>query len=132
MTMEDYPHELLEDTRELASYCGWSDDVYQDFLACQRGTLSFDAFHQKYQQQSTILVIDMTGFTTSAMKIGELQSLLRVLDGPKRSKASGEWLGCEKNHDATTNTFEEPATRESGRGCSITGQIVFVHDGVQL
>lgn len=83
MTIKDYPHELLEDTRELASYCGWSDDVYQDFLACQRGTLSFDAFHQKYQQQSTILVIDMTGFTTSAMKIGELQSLLRILDGQK-------------------------------------------------
>ena len=83
MMMKNYPHELLEDPRELSSYCGWSEDVYQDFLDCQRGTLSFEAFHQKYQQQKTILVIDMTGLTASAMEIGELQSLLRILDAQK-------------------------------------------------
>ena len=80
---KNYPYELLEDPRELSSYCGWSEDVYQDFLACQRGTLSFEAFHQKYQQQKTLLVIDMTGLTASAMEIGELQSLLRILDAQK-------------------------------------------------
>jgi len=83
MMMKDYPHELLEDPRELSSYCGWSEDVYQDFLACQRGTLSVEAFHRKYQRQMTVLVIDMTGLTASAMEIGELQSLLRILDAQK-------------------------------------------------
>jgi class 3 adenylate cyclase len=81
--MNDFPHELLEDAHELSSYCGWSEDVYLDFLACQQGTLSFGEFHRKYQQQRTILSIDMTGFTVSAMTIGELQSLLRVLDAQK-------------------------------------------------
>ena len=82
---KNYPHELLEDHRELSSYCGWSEDVYKDFLAFQRGTLSVEAFHQKYQKQRTVLVIDMTGLTASAMEIGELQSLLRVLDAQKVS-----------------------------------------------
>ena len=67
MKMKNYPHELLEDPRELSSYCGWSEDVYQDFLACQRGTLSFEAFNRKYKRQCTILVIDMTGFTASTI-----------------------------------------------------------------
>ena len=83
MMTENYPHELLEDPRELSAYCGWSEDVYQEFLACQRGTLSFEAFHLKYQQQRTILVLDMTGLTASAMNIGELQSLLRIVDAQK-------------------------------------------------
>ena len=83
MQLKIYPYELMEDPRELSSYCGWSEEVYQDFLACQRGTLSLEAFNRKYKRQSTILVIDMTGFTASAMNIGELQSLLRVLDSQK-------------------------------------------------
>ena len=81
--MKNFPHELLEDPRELSSYCGWSEDVYRDFLACQRGTLSSEEFHQRYRQDCTILSIDMTGFTVSAMNMGELQSLLRILDAQK-------------------------------------------------
>ena len=81
--MKSYPYELLEDARELSSYRGWSEDVYRDFLACQREDLSFEEFHQKYQVQCTIMSLDMTGFTVSAMEIGELQSLLRILDGQK-------------------------------------------------
>lgn len=81
--MKKFPHELLEDPRELSSYCGWSEDVYRDFLACQRGTLSSEEFHQRYRQDCTILSIDMTGFTVSAMNMGELQSLLRILDAQK-------------------------------------------------
>jgi len=81
--MKKYPHELLEDPRELSSYRGWSEDVYRDFVACQRGTLSFEAFDRKYQQQKTILSIDMTGFTATAINIGELQSLLRIFDAQK-------------------------------------------------
>ena len=83
MVMKNFPHELLEDPHELSSYCGWSEDVYRDFLACQRGTLSAEEFQQRYQQQSTILSIDMTGFTVSAMNMGELPSLLRILDAQK-------------------------------------------------
>jgi class 3 adenylate cyclase len=81
--MKKFPHELLEDPRELSSYCGWSEDVYRDFLACQRGTLSSEEFHHRYRQDCTILSIDMTGFTVSAMNMGELQSLLRILDAQK-------------------------------------------------
>jgi adenylate cyclase len=83
MAMKKYPYELLEDPRELSAYLGWSEEVYRDFLACQRGTLSPAEFHQKYQQQKTILSIDMTGFTAATMKFGELESLLRILDVQK-------------------------------------------------
>ena len=83
MKTKDFPHELLEDTQELSSYCGWSEDVYRDFLAFQRGTLSYEAFHQKYRQQRAILSIDMTGFTSSAMNFDELESLLRIFDAQK-------------------------------------------------
>lgn len=83
MKIKNYPYELLEDPGELSGYGGWSEDVYQDFLACQRGTLSLDTFNRKYKRQSTILVIDMTGLTASAMNIGELQSLLRIMDSQK-------------------------------------------------
>lgn len=78
-----YPHALLEDAHELSGYCGWSREVYEDFLACQNGTLCYQEFHDKYQQQRTILSLDMTGLTASAMNIGELQSLLRILDAQK-------------------------------------------------
>ena len=78
-----FPHELLEDCRELSSYCGWSEDVYRDFLDFQRGTFSYEQFLQKYQQQQSILSIDMTGFTSSAMTTGELESLLRIFDAQK-------------------------------------------------
>lgn len=80
---KNYPHELLEDTRELATYCGWSEDVYKDFLSFQRGTMSYESFLQKYRRNRTILSIDMTGFTSSAMHVGELESLLRIFDAQK-------------------------------------------------
>lgn len=81
--MKNFPHELLEAPVELSGYGGWSEEVYRDFLACQHGTLSTGEFQQKYQQQRTILSLDMTGFTVSAMNIGELASLLRILDAQK-------------------------------------------------
>ena len=80
---KDFPHELLEDIQELSGYRGWSEDVYRDFLALQRGTTSIEGFHRKYQYQRTILSLDMTGFTSSAMNIGELKSLLRILDAQR-------------------------------------------------
>jgi class 3 adenylate cyclase len=83
MMTKNYPYELLEDAHELSGFCGWSEEVYRDFLAIQRGTLSYDDFYQKYHKRHTILSIDMTGFTSSAIKIGELQSFLRILDAQK-------------------------------------------------
>jgi class 3 adenylate cyclase len=111
MMMKDYPHELLEDARELSSYCGWSEDVYQDFLACQRGTMSVGAFHRKYQRKTTVLVIDMTGLTASAMEIGELQSLLRILDAqkvclPVLKEFSAELIRCFA--DDIVAVFDDP------------------------
>ena len=83
MKTENFPHELLEDPQELSSYRGWSEEVYCDFLAFQRGTLSRESFLRKYQYQCAILSLDMTGFTSSAMSIGELPSLLRILDAQR-------------------------------------------------
>lgn len=80
---EDYPHELLEDALELSSYQGWTEDVYLDFLALRRGKLSTDEFRQKYQRRRAILSLDMTGFTASAINIGELESFLRIVDAQK-------------------------------------------------
>ncbi len=80
---EDYPHELLEDALELSSYQGWSEGVYLDFLALRRGRLSTDEFRQKYQRRRAILSLDMTGFTSSAINIGELESFLRIVDAQK-------------------------------------------------
>ncbi len=80
---EDYPHELLEDALELSSYRGWSEDVYVDFLALRRGSISADEFRQKYQRRRAILALDMTGFTAAAINIGEVESLLRIVDAQK-------------------------------------------------
>lgn len=79
----NFPYELLEDARELSSYRGWSENVYRDFLAVQQGTLSAGEFNAKYRRRRAILSLDMTGFTTSAMNVGELASLLRVLDAQR-------------------------------------------------
>lgn len=78
-----FPHKLLDDSDELSSFCGWSKDVYNDFMALRQGKLSSEEFHLKYQRQRAILSLDMTGFTLSAMNIGELESLLRVLDAQR-------------------------------------------------
>jgi class 3 adenylate cyclase len=80
---ESFPHELLEDSQELSSFRGWSEDVYRDFLAVRQGKLSSEEFHLKYQRQRAILSLDMTGFTLSAINIGELESLLRILDAQR-------------------------------------------------
>lgn len=78
-----FPHELMVSPRELAAYRGWSEDVYSDFLALRHGTLPAAAFHHKYTYKRTILSLDMTGFTSSAMNMGELESLLRILDAQR-------------------------------------------------
>jgi len=80
---KNFPHELLEDARELSTYDGWTEDVYRDFLALRRGVLSEEAFRDKYRQRRAILSLDMTGLTTTAINYGELTSMLRILDAQK-------------------------------------------------
>lgn len=79
----NYPHALVDDAEVLARFKGWSEDVYRDFLNIQCGNMSETEFKEKYQWQRAILSMDMTGFTTTAIKQGELQSLLRIVDVQK-------------------------------------------------
>ncbi len=78
-----YPHRLLEDVDTLASFKGWSKEVYEDFFRLQRREIDESAFREKYSRERAILSIDMTGFTISTVKLGELQSLTRILDAQR-------------------------------------------------
>ncbi|WP_405231380.1 nucleotidyl cyclase domain-containing protein [Lentisalinibacter salinarum] len=78
-----FPHDLLEDAARLAEYQGWSEEVYRDFLRLQRGEMSPAEFDEKYHWERAILNMDMTGFTASAIREGELESLLRIFDAQK-------------------------------------------------
>lgn len=89
------PFELLDDPASLAAYQGWSREEYTDFLRLQRGELSEDDFYAKYHWERAILSMDMTGFTMSAMRRGELQSLLRIVDAQKVVIPALEEYGAE-------------------------------------
>lgn len=78
-----FPHDLLEDAARLAGYQGWTEEVYRDFLRLQRGEMSPAQFDEKYHWERAILNMDMTGFTASAIRQGELESLLRIFDAQK-------------------------------------------------
>ena len=78
-----FPHRLVDDADALARFKGWSEDVYIDFLRVQRGDMSEAEFNDKYHWQKAILSMDMTGFTSSAIRHGELSSLLRIVDAQK-------------------------------------------------
>ena len=83
MSAADFPHELLDDAAVLASCRGWSEDEYRDFLDVRYGRLSTTEFRDKYTHRRAILSLDMTGFTASAMTIGEIESLLRIVDAQR-------------------------------------------------
>lgn len=76
----DFPHEFLQDAEELSAYQGWTEEVYRDFFALRSGAMSEETFDRKYRRQRAVLVLDTTGFTASAMYVGEIASLLRVVD----------------------------------------------------
>ena len=40
-----FPHPLLDDASELASFQGWTEEVYVDFLRLQRGELTEAEFN---------------------------------------------------------------------------------------
>lgn len=108
-----YPHRLLEDIDALASFKGWSREVYQDFFRLQRGEIDESEFRRKYSRERSILSIDMTGFTESAVKLGEMQSLTRILDAqrvaiPVLQEAGAELIRCFA--DDIVSVFTEPGT----------------------
>ena len=80
MTTTSFAFELLDDPKELASYQGWSEQVYRDMLAVRSGKLSESDFYARYQWQKAIMVLDMTGFTRSTIELGELPALLRIVE----------------------------------------------------
>ncbi len=81
----DYPHRLLDDVELLASFEGWSQEVYADFFRLHRGEISDADFRNKYCRERAILAIDMTGFTLSALQVGEITSLTRIFDAQRAS-----------------------------------------------
>jgi class 3 adenylate cyclase len=80
---KDYPFELLDDPAELARLGEWNEQVYRDFDAYRSGRLSEAAFRSKYVTRVAIFCLDMTGFTKSAIRFGEIESLLRIHDVQK-------------------------------------------------
>lgn len=78
-----FHHPLADDPRELAGYDGWSQDVYEDFQRLQRGRITQSDFDEKYQRIVSVLVLDMTGFTNTAIHHGEVHSLLRIYDAQR-------------------------------------------------
>ena len=106
-----FPHDLLEDVETLASFKGWSADVYQDFFRLQRGKMTEAEFSEKYHRERAVLAMDMTGFTSAAMRQGELQSLLRILDAqrvaiPVLQDCGAELIRCFA--DDIVAIFEDP------------------------
>ena len=77
------PFRVLEDASQLASFMGWSQEVYEDLSEIREGRLSEAEFRDKYAYERAILSLDMTDFTLRAMLDGEMQSLLRILDAQK-------------------------------------------------
>lgn len=78
-----YPYRLLDDAAALASFKGWSREVYEDFFRLRAGKMSEVAFRDKYSRERAILNIDMTGFTLSALEVGEINSLTRIVDAQR-------------------------------------------------
>ncbi len=106
-----YPHRMLEDVAQLASFEGWSQEVYADFFRLRRKEMTDEEFRAKYHRECAILSLDMTGFTSSAMHRGELESLLRILDAqtvviPVMQEFGAELIRCFA--DDIVALFPEP------------------------
>lgn len=73
----------MEDPKVLAQMKGWSEEVYTDLKAVQSGKMSREAFRGKYSVTRAILDLDITGFTESAIRDGQIDALLRIFDTQK-------------------------------------------------
>lgn len=109
----DYPHKLLDDVETLASFEGWSQDVYADFFRLNRGEMTDAEFRNKYCHERAILAMDMTGFTLSALQVGEITSLTRIFDAQRASIPVLQDHGAELIRcfaDDIVALFEDPGT----------------------
>jgi class 3 adenylate cyclase len=77
---KDFPFPVVNDPNDLGTLQMWDRDVYADLLACREGRMSGAAFDAKYRYTAAIMALDMTGFTRSSMRQGDLASLLRIVD----------------------------------------------------
>lgn len=108
---DNLSYEVLHDPAELSACRGWSEEVYRDLLALKAGELSESAFREKYQCRRAVLVLDIAGFTASAMHFGEVPSLLRVFDVqsiciPVLKSFEAELVRCFA--DDVVGVFREP------------------------
>ena len=109
---DSFPYPLLEDPVALARCRGWSEAVYSDLLALQRGEMSDAAFRSEHLWTRAILVLDMTDFTTAAISAGAMGSLLRILDAQKVVLPVLEEYGSKLSHcfaDDIFGSFEDPS-----------------------
>ncbi|NUT49057.1 MAG: adenylate/guanylate cyclase domain-containing protein [Saccharothrix sp.] len=63
----------------LAGLGAWTEDVYRDLIAVERGELDQAAFGAKYRRRQAVLVLDGTGFTTTALTAGEVAAFVRIM-----------------------------------------------------
>jgi len=77
------PFALLDDPEQLATYNGWSEQVYRDLLEFQAGRMSHAELDAKYLYRTTILTLDMTGFTSSCFEGRQAAAFLRILNVQK-------------------------------------------------
>lgn len=106
-----FPYDLLKDPEKLAGMKGWSVEVYRDLLAVQNGEIDEAAFRSIYLTEAAILIMDMTGFTETAMGQGELVSFLRILDVQKVAAPVMESHSARHIRffaDDVTATFDSP------------------------
>jgi len=78
-----FPYPLMDDPKTLSGFDGWSESVYQDFFRVQRGEIDETTFRDKYHRERAVLSFDMTGYTSSAMHHGELQSFIRIMNAQR-------------------------------------------------
>ena len=108
---ETYPYPLLTEPTELAKLGEWSAELYRDFNAYRTGELTEAALRSKYVRRSAILCLDMTGFTQAAIKLGELESLLRIYDVQKVCGPIFRTYGARLSRafaDDLTALFDDP------------------------
>jgi len=105
----------------------WTEPVYRDLLAVERGKLDVDSFRQRYMHRKAILVLDITGFTETGMELGEIQSFLRILNIHKL---------CDpvlRSHDATlVRAFADDLVALFDDPNSALNAAFAIHDRVEL
>ena len=106
-----YPYDLMNTPRQLAGLGEWSEAVYLDMIALREGRIGEEDFRTKYATRAAILCLDMTGFTQAAIRFGEVNSLLRILDVQRVCAPIFQEYGARLVHafaDDLTALFDDP------------------------